>query len=153
MQLGIKYWQVLMCSQAGPRYGSLLRNSRGEAAPDLLRAVRETHPHLPAIFSSGFIPEEAEKEEPMDWVLYLPKPYRLPQLFEIVRSALELDPIRDVSGEPTLRLDEELSTSRRRRDPEATTSRVPVFRAGQALDSRATLVGNAPVVPEDSEES
>ena len=59
---------------------------------DVLREIRRSRPQIAAVLSSGFIPEEKEREEPLRGVIYLPKPYRLPALFSAVERALEADP-------------------------------------------------------------
>ena len=57
---------------------------------EFLRRAREDRPEIPAIFSSGFIPEEQESQDLFDRVVYLPKPYRIPDLLACVDAALSL---------------------------------------------------------------
>jgi CheY-like chemotaxis protein len=58
---------------------------------EFLRRAREDRPEVPAIFSSGFIPEETEEnQEIFDRVLSLPKPYRIPDLLASVEAGLAL---------------------------------------------------------------
>ncbi len=57
---------------------------------EVLRRARQDRPAVPAIFSSGFIPEENESQDLFDRVVYLPKPYRIPDLLASVETALSL---------------------------------------------------------------
>ena len=63
---------------------------------EVLRQARRTRPDVPAVLSSGFIPEETEKEEVFSRVIYLPKPYRVPELLRAVASSLRLADVHDV---------------------------------------------------------
>ncbi len=47
-------------------------------------------PHALGGFSSGFLPEETEREERFDPVRFLPKPYRMPDLLDVVSRAMHL---------------------------------------------------------------
>jgi len=58
--------------------------------PEVLRQARRDRPQVAAVFSSGFIPEETEREERLSHVLYLPKPYRVPDLIAAVSRALRM---------------------------------------------------------------
>ncbi len=55
---------------------------------EVLRRARMARPGMPAVLSSGFIPEENESEELFTRVVYLPKPYRVPELLAAVGRAL-----------------------------------------------------------------
>lgn len=103
--------------------------------PEVLRRAREDRPQVAAVFSSGFIPEETEREEIFAHVLFLPKPYRVPDLIETVHNALRLgdsliarttDGIQPLA-DTTLPAIESLS------------------RAGQGLDAGRTIIDQAPV--------
>ena len=58
---------------------------------EVLREVRKERPLMPAVLSSGYIPEEHDDDEPPARVIYLPKPYRIPELLLAVEQAIELD--------------------------------------------------------------
>ena len=60
----------------------------GLDGPEVLRIARQTRPRIPAVFSSGFIPDDPASQEVFDRVLYLPKPYRVPDLITVVSEAL-----------------------------------------------------------------
>ena len=105
--------------------------------PEVLRLARRDRPDVPAVFSSGFIPEESEADEVFEGVHYLPKPYRVPDLLEVVSSARQrrawtlggsttdtVPPVEDVSS----------------------TEMLPVSLAGQTVDSARTLVDERPIV-------
>jgi len=73
---------------------------------ELLRRAREDRPHVPAVFSSGFIPEEKESQDVFERVVYLPKPYRIPDLLACVETALSLsadgwEDITTMASDPT----------------------------------------------------
>jgi PAS domain S-box-containing protein len=61
----------------------------GMEGPDVLRLARKDAPGIPAVFSSGFIPDDASCQEVFSGVVYLPKPYRVPDLISIVENALK----------------------------------------------------------------
>ncbi len=66
---------------------------------EVLRHVRTRHPDMPAVLSSGFVPEEHESAPDMPSnVLFLPKPYRMPELLLTVGRAM--------AGPPTGEFDE-----------------------------------------------
>ena len=60
----------------------------GLEGPDVLRLARQDDPNIPAVFSSGFIPDDPASQEVFSRVVYLPKPYRVPDLLAIVKAAL-----------------------------------------------------------------
>jgi two-component system cell cycle sensor histidine kinase/response regulator CckA len=101
--------------------------------PDVLRLARADRPEVPAIFSSGFIPEEHEEQERFDRVLFLPKPYRIPDLLEALRRGLKL-------GERSASID----TGGRAGE---TTDHTPAFRVDSTLDPGATLIDEPAVTP------
>ncbi len=56
---------------------------------EVLRQARADRPDLPAVLSSGFIPEQpTESGEMFTRVVYLPKPYRVPELLRAVATSL-----------------------------------------------------------------
>jgi two-component system cell cycle sensor histidine kinase/response regulator CckA len=74
---------------------------------EVLRVARAERPDLPAVLSSGFIPAEHETAPDMpDRVLFLPKPYRMPELLMAVGRALAGPPsgeYQDATPTGTLR--------------------------------------------------
>ena len=67
---------------------------------EVLRQARAERPDLPAVLSSGFIPEEQDTGEIFSRVIYLPKPYRVPELLRAVASALRFEGIEVDAGTP-----------------------------------------------------
>jgi len=113
----------------------------GLEGPDVLRMARRDNPEIPAVFSSGFIPDDPGSQEVFSRVLYLPKPYRVPDLLAVVRAALR-DARRDGIGQTTsltpigavTTLDEEV---------------VSWGVSSGAVDVSATLIDHAPLTLED----
>ena len=102
---------------------------------DFLRRARRDRADVPAILSSGFIPEEKEGEEAFARVLYLPKPYRIPDLLACVESGLSLHR-RSVSAADTdSHTDWESVDTLRPADDEVHRG------AGVTLDATATIQG------------
>ncbi|MCO4768541.1 MAG: PAS domain S-box protein [Deltaproteobacteria bacterium] len=64
---------------------------------EVLRQIRAQDPLVPAVLSSGFIPEEKEAQALPERISYLPKPYRMPDLLFVVGRAMAGPP----SGEYT----------------------------------------------------
>ncbi len=71
----------------------------GLEGPDVLRLARQDRPDVPAIFSSGFIPDDPSSQEVFTRVVYLPKPYRVPDLLATVKAALR--DLNEAPGETT----------------------------------------------------
>ena len=110
----------------------------GLDGPDVLRLARDDRPGVPAIFSSGFIPDEDGTNEPFDKVLYLPKPYRVQDLIATVRSGLDVAGVSGTSQAVTpvggiMSLDE------------VSTAELPSYRPGQSVDMGATLMDEPPL--------
>lgn len=60
---------------------------------EVLRHARSLRPDIPAVLSSGFVPEEHESAPDMpSQVLFLPKPYRMPDLLLAVSRAIARPP-------------------------------------------------------------
>ena len=110
----------------------------GLDGPDVLRLARQDRPGVPAVFSSGFIPDDDGANERFDRVLYLPKPYRVPELIATVRAGLDAagvsgtsQAVTPVGGVSSLE--------------NVSTAELPVYRAGQAVDMGTTLMDEPPL--------
>ena len=110
----------------------------GLDGPDVLRLARADRPGVPAVFSSGFIPDEDGGNERFERVLYLPKPYRVPELIATVRAGLDVagvsgtsQAVTPVAGVASLE--------------NVSTAELPVYRPGQAIDMSATLMDEPPL--------
>ena len=101
---------------------------------EVLRRARADRPDIPAVLSSGFIPEETESEEIFSRVIYLPKPYRVPELLRAVDTALRFEGVDVEAGTPPNGLPAVL-------DPGITTDSLDVVpvTAGQGFDAARTL--------------
>jgi len=108
------------------------------SGPDVLRLARADCPTVPAIFSSGFIPEEEEEQERFDRVLFLPKPYRIPDLLEAMRQGLKMttgsSEAADTGDSPAGK--EQVSTDNH-----------SAFRVDSSMDPGATLIDEPAVTP------
>ncbi len=103
--------------------------------PEVLRRARQDRPQVAAVFSSGFIPEETEREERFDPVRFLPKPYRMPDLLDVVSRAMHLGD--GLLGRTTGGI-EPLS--------DATLPGIETLnRAGQSMDAGVTVLDQPPV--------
>ena len=109
---------------------------------EVLRRARALRPAIPAVLSSGFIPEETESTEIFSRVVYLPKPYRVPELLRAVARALrfrDADAIMDS-------IPDGMELSFDGGDTTDTQEPVPVS-AGQGFDAARTLTeGDMPVL-------
>jgi PAS domain S-box-containing protein len=103
--------------------------------PEVLRRARRDRPGVPCVFSSGFIPEEPGADERLERVLYLPKPYRIPDLVDAVRAGLRLG--KKPHGASTSSITPAESQSGA--EESVTTDELPAYRPGQARDQGATL--------------
>ena len=103
--------------------------------PEVLRRAREDRPQVAAVFSSGFIPEETEREDVFEHVLFLPKPYRVPDLIDAVSRALQLGD--SLAGGTTGGLAPLADTTLPGMDAFAP--------AGQGMDAAGTLIDQSPV--------
>jgi two-component system, cell cycle sensor histidine kinase and response regulator CckA len=100
---------------------------------EVLRQARADRPDLPAVLSSGFIPEKTEADEMFTRVVYLPKPYRVPELLKAVATALQFDDDVIVGTPP-----EGVPVSFAGGDTTDTLDPVP-SRPGQGFDAARTL--------------
>jgi two-component system cell cycle sensor histidine kinase/response regulator CckA len=135
----IELWQ-----QEGESVDLLVLDVRmpGADGSDVLRIARVDRPGIPAVFSSGFIPEEQEERERPDRVLFLPKPYRVPDLLDAVHAGLKLGEYES-SGGTTGSLDGVTPL-----ENDTNEDAAPVQPA-QAFDAQRTLVGElAPITLE-----
>jgi two-component system, cell cycle sensor histidine kinase and response regulator CckA len=103
--------------------------------PEVLRRAREDRPQVAAVFSSGFIPEETEREEVFSHVLFLPKPYRVPDLIDAVSRALQIGDslVAGTTGGMAPLVDTTI--------PGIDTLSAP----GQGMDAGRTVIDHAPV--------
>ncbi len=104
--------------------------------PDVLRLARRDRADIPAVFSSGFIPEEADQDELFEGVHYLPKPYRVPDLLEVVsiarqRRAWTLGGSTTDTVPPL--------------EDQSLPDLVPISLAGQTVDAAKTLIDERPL--------
>jgi two-component system, cell cycle sensor histidine kinase and response regulator CckA len=56
--------------------------------PTMVSKARQTHPHLPVLFMSGYAEEQLRKSIDIANVAFLPKPFSVTQLAEAARDAL-----------------------------------------------------------------
>ncbi len=115
----------------------------GMDGPDVLRLARVDRPGVPAIFSSGFIPDEGGSKERFDRVLYLPKPYRVTELLASVRSGLDVAGVSGTSQAVTPVGGVEVLDHE-----DISTAKLPILRPGQAIDMGATLMDEPPLTEE-----
>jgi len=112
----------------------------GLDGPEVLRVVRESRPRIPAIFSSGFIPDDPASQEVFERVMYLPKPYRVPDLIGIVSEALRK--LGDGGGTTSSITPLGVVTTL---EEEAVSSISIGYRPGQGVDPSQTLVDERPL--------
>jgi two-component system, cell cycle sensor histidine kinase and response regulator CckA len=110
----------------------------GLDGPDVLRLAREDRPGVPAVFSSGFIPDEEGGKDRFERVLYLPKPYRVHDLIATVRSGLDAGGVSGTSQAVT-------PVGGVHSLDQVSTAELPAYRPGQAIDMSATLMDEPPL--------
>jgi CheY-like chemotaxis protein len=109
---------------------------------EVLRRARAVRPDLPAVLSSGFIPEETESQDQLAGVVYLPKPYRVPELLAAVARALRFAPADGVIATPPDGMKHAFTVG----DTTDTQEPVP-HSAGRSLDPARTLTeGDMPTI-------
>jgi two-component system cell cycle sensor histidine kinase/response regulator CckA len=129
---------IALIDEHGPAIDLLFLDVRmpGADGPEVLRHARARWPMMPALISSGFVPEESDPRATLGKVAFLPKPYRVPELIEAVRRAIlgtgTSDDSPPTGDFPPL-------------DDADATGAQPFVRAGQHWDPGATSLDIEPI--------